>query len=359
MAKLPIKKSESNSIKIKISPIEQSTDTMLDNSKLTKIEFSNLDINTINTEDIVNDDLNIQDFENLRIINLLKYHKTVLNSVGIFDISQSGSLKLGGILSPSLGVCHPGLMNQNSTTDLSDEISESGGVIIKGGKINARIIDFNSQKSTEIEDHSILQILPAITSNPATGGLRTTFPYGYSYLVANVLQLSPFSSFLIDNHITNLIIIANQIITGPSSINITWNQPPLAPADSLNDPIPAGPNQSGIQGVKGNNGSQGMFAPNIEIWTLQAIKDVSGNPILSPLIINIKGQDGSIGGKGQNGGRGGSGQNGVDSVPGKVQCKSGPGSGSFGGRGGNGGEGGNGGNGGNGGQLQIFTPVIT
>lgn len=107
-------------------------------------------------------------------------------------------------------------------------------------------------------------------------------------------------------------------------------------------------------GGRGNKGTNGVNAPIVEIWTTE---------IDGKLVLDLRGQQGGIGGNGGNGQLGGNGQNGSGAtegtdttwigVPNPI-CKQAPGLAGDGGRGGNAGCGGDGGDGGNGGTAKLF-----
>src|SRR5665647_1437823 len=107
-------------------------------------------------------------------------------------------------------------------------------------------------------------------------------------------------------------------------------------------------------GARGNKGVNGVNAPIVEIWTTE---------INGKLVLDLRGQQGGIGGNGGNGQLGGNGQNGSGAtegtdttwigVPNPI-CKQAPGLAGDGGRGGNAGCGGDGGDGGNGGTAKLF-----
>lgn len=146
-----------------------------------------------------------------------------------------------------------------------------------------------------------------------------------------------------------------------------FNQGPIPPPDVASpnfppDPLHVSPGgfpkatdggngQPGGRGGKGVNGANG---PLVEIW----LTELDGK-----LILDLRGQQGGVGGKGGNGQFGGNGQTGSTAVPGtdttwlgvpNLTCKQGPGLGGDGGNGGNAGCGGEGGDGGNGGTAKIF-----
>ncbi len=111
---------------------------------------------------------------------------------------------------------------------------------------------------------------------------------------------------------------------------------------------------NGKSGGRGGKGVNGVNAPLVEIWT----KEIDGN-----LILDLRGQQGGVGGKGGNGQFGGNGQCGSTAVPGtdttwlgipNLTCNQGPGLGGDGGKGGDAGCGGDGGDGGNGGTVRVF-----
>jgi hypothetical protein len=111
---------------------------------------------------------------------------------------------------------------------------------------------------------------------------------------------------------------------------------------------------NGKPGGRGNKGLNGSNGPIVEIWTTE----INGD-----LVLDLRGQQGGIGGKGGNGQIGGNGQMGSAGVPGtdttwlgvpNLTCKQRPGIGGNGGMGGNAGCGGDGGDGGNGGVVKVF-----
>ena len=148
----------------------------------------------------------------------------------------------------------------------------------------------------------------------------------------------------------------------------SFNQGPLPPADiasptfdAILDPLhfvgnypKATDGGNGKPGGRGGKGVNGANAPIVEIWTTE---------IDGKLILDLRGQQGGVGGKGGNGQFGGNGQMGSTAVPGTDEtwlgvpnpvCKQGPGLGGDGGKGGNAGCGGDGGDGGNGGTVKLF-----
>lgn len=268
------------------------------------------------------------DLTNLMALNKLKKHKTILNSVGIGDISTLGKVNLTGTILPAHGVSYPAIINTSLPSLKSS---------------NAR------------------KVLPSRTSLTNTRAM--TFPIGQSYIAAQTLQLSGISVIELISGITDLIIIADQIIIdNNSTITFQWVQPAFNPLPQNGNVNDAGAGSAGINGGKGNNGADGSFAPDIEIWTGNQIQYADGTVVTNPSVIiaNIAGQIGQNGNTGQKGGKGGQGAKGIDSVDRKafgvsIDCISGPGSGTPGARGGNGGDGGNGGKGGNGGSFELYT----
>jgi hypothetical protein len=111
---------------------------------------------------------------------------------------------------------------------------------------------------------------------------------------------------------------------------------------------------NGKPGGRGGKGVNGVNAPIVEIWVIE---------IDGKLVLDLRGQQGGIGGKGGDGQIAGNGQAGSVAVPGtdttwlgvpNLTCKQGPGLGGDGGKGGNAGCAGDGGDGGNGGTAKIF-----
>jgi hypothetical protein len=148
----------------------------------------------------------------------------------------------------------------------------------------------------------------------------------------------------------------------------SYNQGPIPPVDVASpnfDPIldplhwvgnypKAANGGDGKPGGRGGKGVNGANAPIVEIWTTE---------IDGKLVLDLRGQQGGVGGKGGNGQLGGNGQMGSTGVPGTDEtwlgipnpvCKQGPGLGGDGGKGGNAGCGGDGGDGGNGGTVKLF-----
>jgi len=147
-----------------------------------------------------------------------------------------------------------------------------------------------------------------------------------------------------------------------------FNQGPLPPADTaspnfdaLLDPLhwigpypKAANGGNGAAGGRGGKGVTGANGPVLEIWTTE---------IDGVLNLDLRGQQGGLGGKGGNAQFGGNAQMGSTAVPGtdttwlgvpNLTCKQGPGLGGDGGIGGNAGCGGDGGDGGNGGTAKVF-----
>jgi hypothetical protein len=105
----------------------------------------------------------------------------------------------------------------------------------------------------------------------------------------------------------------------------------------------------GADGQSGNPGFPGRSAPTIYMF----VGSVEGEG--GPLMIDLQGQNGGVGGQGQVGGDGGIGRAGQPAVSGLFDCRAGGGKGGNGGRGGNGGQGGPGGRGGSGGTFILLS----
>ena len=183
-----------------------------------------------------------------------------------------------------------------------------------------------------------------------------------AFLAANVIRFKPSSRLIFSDRAramrNNLIVAAHTIVnedpTKPGTI--TWlrgqgpsQSPPAsgqAPSGShgVNDGQPGGP---GTNGAQGNSGAVGQTAPNITLFLLSA----NG----APPIIDMRGQNGGIGGSGQRGGDGGVGHQGSPASSSLIDCRSGAGYGGNGGAGGNGGLGGRGGQGGTGGTVTLVS----
>jgi len=298
-------------------------------TKTKRLDLDKIKISEISTS------INVQsytltDFNNLRTIAKLKQHKVILNSIGIEDFSKLGNLHIQGNVMPSIGAYFSDVQESTLQDDKGKAIFQT-----KHEKINElNIRAFKNGKFKKIQSNSSIQILPAATSNFSLKILSSAFPIGFSYIAASTLYLDSYTTIVLQENITNLIIIADQIITDSSNINITWSQPSLPIPQNLNNPSGVPNDQPGKNGEQGLRGIDGRFAPTVEVWTLNPIRNQSNSIVTNALIANLEGQQGGQGGQGQNGGQGGQGSNGHDSIPAFLDCKSGPGSGRDGGDGG-------------------------
>lgn len=313
----------------------------------------------------VTDATSIRDAE---IKNTLDQYMAILRDTGAEGLDDIGDATLQGKVKPSIGVFVPSLMPRNlGGKTVKDSAGLSTNVVV--GRVSrkpvwARRIDPKTMRVTKIRKNSKIVNLPALPlkSKMPKGlrGIASVFQIQKAFLFANQLTFSAYTDLIIDSQISDVVIIANQIVTSTSSVSVTWDQPTLNAPLSHGSLGTASARQNGRAGAVGGRGSIGRNAPNVEIWTPNPIKDQNGNVVTTPLSINLSGQNGGAGGVGQKGQRGGKGNRGRDSVPGRGPfCKSGPGRGSRGMRGGNGGQGGEGGQGGNGGNCTIYTGSIS
>lgn len=170
---------------------------------------------------------------------------------------------------------------------------------------------------------------------------------------------------------SELYVVAERIeIDGNDSALIGWvpPDPPSTPPPSRGRAIPGAPGNShgapgspGSAGATGNQGYHGEPGPTIYLF----VGSIKG----STLSIDLRGQDGSVGGEGETGGDGGAGAPGSPAVALRIEipvirnsqdvCKASGGRGGDGGMGGPGGRGGVGGRAGDGGALVVLTPVDT
>lgn len=169
-------------------------------------------------------------------------------------------------------------------------------------------------------------------------------------------------TLIIGREVRELVVVVGSIRHDGAS-RITWETPTLFGANSYwPNPANRGPNGvgPGARGVDGEDGDQnphpskngGANAPLPGPTITMYILDSTSN--LPP--IDLRGQNGGLGGRGQDGGRGGDGDCGRR-ADGTVfgGCCRGAGFGGNGGQGGDAGRGGKGGNGGGGGRITILT----
>ncbi len=264
-------------------------------------------------------------------------HKILLEKFGISSLSNLGTLNVAGNVIPQVGLLRPLNTNINQKTLFSNattydkQTNKFKPLVGQGDILVAQ--PFPS---------SILGVNSAIMS-------KALLPINVAYWVAQNINIADDTNIVLQNPNKFLVIIAENITVGN---NVTFSYERQSPATPPRPNKPSTPPQSdwdgfwGVDGAKGNKGYDGTNAPFYEIWAMN---------FMGKLNVDLRGQDGGRGSDGGDGGDGGMGRNGNDSIPGKLQCKSGPTSGRPGGKGGRAGDGGNGGNGGNGGDFDLYT----
>lgn len=311
----------------------------------------------------------------------IQHHASVLQKVGITDLSTLGKLSIpSGNVTPQSGVLIPpspshvpdDIIGQRTTFHSADcIIQESTGAYrlekIGGTTHFLKALNFMGSATFSIQ-HLLAQT--AICANPLTPTHLLEIPV--AYWAANEIDIPDNTKivFLQPHHW--LMMLANKITIG-NNVEMTWekvekeveitegeveeeNSSQPKQIDKL-DPPPTSLYMSGTNGCNGDHGDSersgrgpdGDDGPEIEVWTL----DINKLPS-----VHIGGQKGCQGGKGQNGQDGQDGAKGRSWIPGGLGwCKHGPGNGGKGGDGGKGAEGGQGGDGGHGGRFNVFAPA--
>lgn len=300
----------------------------------------------------------------------LATHKAILEGHGITNLAGLGSLDLSATIIPQPGLVRAPFVPANGAQaafTTADAAVQNALVIVapaaKGGATTLkpftgaarRLIGEPLVGSQDATVHSVLHAAaPAVP-----------IPINTAYWVANTINFANDTTIVIQGNVRFLVIIANSIAVG-SNVSLTYdhipvvNPPSVPPKPSAPSNVPATPD-SFSAGYSGDEGASGVAtmqigappnAPEVEMWTL----DINAMPL-----VNLKGQPGYPGVRGGDGADGGRGGSGSESVPGYLQCKSGPGNGGLGGKGGRGGTGGAGGNGGMGGRWSLYTtgPMLT
>ena len=316
-----------------------------------------------------------------RTLTRLHYHKALLESLGITDLSTLGTLPISGPVVPQPGLTVPSattfgpdtpvqgvlrpVLNGAVTTEAGLELETVGGT--------ARLVAVTAESLTRLSptlrmsdpylraaDPLDIELpaveLEAVVTAPEQA--EAVIPIDTAYWVATWVDLAADTTVIFKQPCRYLTIICEKLTVG-ANVAFTWEKPPLPvpptlakPAKKPKAPTPDGlwgvTGEAGTDGVPGGAGARGLDAPELEIWLLE----LTGAP---SFVFN--GQNGGSGGRGQSGGDGGDGSNGRPELYDFFGfCKSGPGNGGDGGPGGKGGDGGAGGAGGHGGRLSFYAP---
>jgi beta-glucosidase/6-phospho-beta-glucosidase/beta-galactosidase/lysophospholipase L1-like esterase len=294
----------------------------------------------------------------------LLFHKAILASLGVTDLSSLGKLGLSGnvVPQPGLTVGSPDPFAHLTTfqSALRPVGVTNGNVsmVPVGGQARVlRVIDASAAARSPLRLAGIGTSVSALTAAPAptvTGAI----PIDTAYWAASWIDLADDTTIVFKQPQHYLTLICERLTVG-SNVAFTWEppmppQPPALtkPAKPAQAPTPDGlwgvTGANGTDGVPGGKGADGANGPELEVWVLE----LHGSPLF-----DLRGQDGWTGGQGQDGGDGGDGSKGrIELYDWLGFCKSGPGNGGDGGPGGRAGGGGSGGNGGHGGRLALNAP---
>jgi lysophospholipase L1-like esterase len=277
----------------------------------------------------------------------LAQHMSVLQGFGYTDLSTLGKLTVGtkgvqnlpilqknGVLLPS---AKGGALQDKVTTltnDVRPNVKTAMGSSLKGSAFVTNSTNLTSRAGGQVISLNI------------------------AYWFGTHIDLQDDTTIVLAADVKSLVIIAETLTIG-QRVKITWERP----AEALVPAIPQKPNTppdleqastigsergtDGYPGIAGGQGTHGQLAPELELWFLQS----TGFPM-----IDLRGQDGFLGGRGGDGGNGGRGQKGCNTEKKLGVCSQEQGGGGNGGNGNRAGDGGTGGNGGDGGKFKVFTP---
>lgn len=289
---------------------------------------------------------------------------SVIQAFGYTNISAIGKLKIsrpqaGQTVSvlQKTGALFPPKVGPSSPTEVFT------GIATETARVG-RFRDF--AKGPPIIDSKILvrptvvkgqSIAPDLMATAAANIAASVIPIGVAYWFGTEIVLEDNSVVLLDSDIKSLVIIAETLTVG-QNVSISWARPPATwPTVPTKPPTPPDRGQAtsvgsergwdGSPGLAGGQGPHGQPAPEIELWFLQS----TGFPAL-----DLRGQDGFVGGRGGDGGDGGQGQHGCNTAKSGGFCSQEQGPGGDGGNGARAGDGGRGGDGGTGGKFTVFAP---
>jgi lysophospholipase L1-like esterase len=314
----------------------------------------------------------------------LQYHKAILESLGVTDLSSLGNLSISGAVvpQPGLTVPDPNVLQGETIFQSALKIAPGAndgedGLPLEAAGGTARLLrvtpaSLERLSSTAITDgfrqdvglsDMDLATIDSIPQPPTVGpdaalASLAIIPIDTAYWAATWINLASNTMVVFKQPCRYLTIITEKLTVG-SNVTFTWERtlPPSPqqlpkPAPKPRAPTPDGlwgvTGEAGTGGLPGSRGPDGKTAPELEVWVLE----MTGYPGF-----DLGGQRGFEGGRGQDGGDGGAGSNGRPELYDFFGfCKSGPGNGGDGGPGGRAGDGGPGGNGGHGGRLALYAP---
>ena len=269
---------------------------------------------------------------------------TRVNEVTLLPANLAGWINHARSAMHSLGICSIddlGPLRMNPAQKLHP------GAYVAPARQPAIAVPLTDYVFSHVIDGSILRYLPNQTLHDTAIVLASEWNIRGQHIV-------------LSSDVRELLVVVHSIgYDGGSSI--TWEHATLPNGPAYwPSPAPAGPRGNGA-GANGHPGTDGNQNPGINNGA-NAVVDApiitmylrNGTNGLPP--IDLRGQQGGVGGRGQDGGRGGDGETGED-ADGTFfgGCCRGVGHGGDGGKGGKGGRGGRGGDGGRGGRITILT----
>lgn len=303
----------------------------------------------------------------------LAQHMQVLQAFGHTDLSALGKLTLGlkgkpevailqrsGVLIPSQGAlfqAQPEPMTGIAMRSLTKGAFENltGNIWVTASKpLPSGVVLAAPASSAGLQPGGVV----ATPSGPVRNQKAQQVIYPFAYWFATEIDLQDDTTVVLAEGVKSLVIIAEKLTIG-KRVTISWERPKGNTASDVppKPPLPSSwpkatkpgseRGRVGFNGVDGNKGDNGEYAPELELWFLEA----TGYPA-----IDLRGQDGFIGIRGGDGGDGGTGQDGCDTERKGLNCIHTYHSGGDGGNGGAPGNGGPGGIGGDGGRFVFFAP---
>ena len=268
----------------------------------------------------------------------------LVNEVTLLSANLAGWIGHARAAMHSLGVCSIddlGPLRMNPAQKLHP------GAYVAPARQPAIAVPLTDYVFSHVIDGSILRYLPNQTLHDTAIVLASEWNIRGQHIV-------------LASEVRELLVVVHSVgYDGGSSI--TWEHVALPDGPAYwPSPAPAGARGSGA-GANGHPGTDGNQNPGINNGA-NAVVDA---PIITMYLrnatnglppIDLRGQQGGVGGRGQDGGRGGDGECG-ENADGTFfgGCCRGVGSGGDGGKGGKGGRGGRGGDGGRGGRITILT----
>ncbi len=281
----------------------------------------------------------------------LAQHMAILQGFGYSDIATLGKLSVGSQQGVSTTILQKsGVLFPTETGSIGDKLEMLSGVARRSTKNGA----FENITGAV---HVIASRNMPVLQEGSRGATQNLIPINTAYWFATQIIIQDDTTLILDSSLKSLVIIAESLTIG-KRVTISWDRPketsspsvPLKPATPPDWPqatsVASLRGRDGSSGMTGGQGTHGQIAPELELWFLQS----TGFPA-----IDLRGQDGFLGGRGGDGGDGGRGQKGCNTAKKNLFCSQEQGGGGDGGNGGRAGDGGRGGDGGVGGKFSVFT----